>query len=75
MTSGAKACILQQLKYLEKQTFAKHEAFDFNTELQKPNVELTSIIDDGEIDGDLLTLVAYLIAVHCKVGRTVRLHK
>ena len=51
---------LEQIKKIERRTFPKDEAMDFETELKKRNTEMTVVL--GERDGDAKPrVVAYML--------------
>ena len=68
--------LIHQVQHVEKKTFSRREAMDFNTELQKRNLDLVIIVDDsGVVTPVRPKLVAYLVFVHLKAGNAVLLHK
>lgn len=67
---------VQHVQHVEKKTFARCEAMDFDTELQKRNMDLVIIVDDSAVVTSLRPkLVAYMVFVHLKTGNAVLLHK
>lgn len=72
----AKDDLTRQVQRVEKKTFPRREAMDFNTELQKRNMDLVIIVDDaGVVTPAGPNLVAYMVFVHLKAGNAVLLHK
>lgn len=72
----AKDELIHQVQHVEKKTFPRREAMDFNTELQKRNMDLVIIVDDAGVFTPLRPkLVAYMVFVHLKAGNAVLLHK
>ena len=72
----SKQAILPQVERAEKKNFARHEAFDFQLELKKRNVDLVIILkDDGISPGEIPMVAAYSVFVHSKPGNFVTLHK
>ena len=72
----SKQAVLPQVERAEKKNFARHEAFDFQLELKKRNVDLVIILkDDGISPREIPTVAAYSVFVHSKPGNCVMLHK
>ena len=68
--------LIHQIQHIEKKTFPRREALDFNTELQKRNTDLVIILDDaGKFTPAKPKVVAYMVFVHPKAGNAVLLHK
>ena len=69
--------VVREIERTEKESFARHEVFDFASELKKRNVELIVIVDD---DGrpsprGKVGVVAYMTIAHTKNANMVNLHK
>ena len=62
--------IIRKLKHIEKHTFPRSEALDFDTELKKLNTTLLIAVIANEADKHLLGY-----CVFARVGRDVLLHK
>ena len=72
----SKQAVLPQVERAEKKNFARHEAFDFQLELKKRNVDLVIIVkDEGIPPRETPTVAAYSVFVHSKPGNFVMLHK
>lgn len=75
----AKDDLIRQVQYVEKKTFPRREAMDFDTEIHKRNVDLVIIVDDADAPGVFTParpiLVAYMVFAHLKAGKAVLLHK
>ncbi|MCJ1451187.1 hypothetical protein MMC28_001523 [Mycoblastus sanguinarius] len=69
--------LLPQIERVEKKNFARHEAFDFDIELKKRNMELVVILDDGNDSSSsgAPVVAAYLVFTHFKPGNVTTLHK
>ncbi|KAI4254056.1 MAG: hypothetical protein LQ352_003329 [Teloschistes flavicans] len=68
----APPAILDQIKHAERKNFPRKEAFDFDSELRKPNVELIVVFDTTDSDRGPL-LAAY--AVYARTSKVASLHK
>lgn len=68
-----RSTLVNQVKRIERQTFPKTEAMDFNHELKKRNVLLTLAIDESGVTGESPIVLAY--ALHSRVRSTATLHK
>ncbi|MCJ1255614.1 hypothetical protein MMC24_003431 [Lignoscripta atroalba] len=67
--------VVTQIKHIEKKTFPRNEALDFDSELKKRNTCLLAIVDDNETDpftGDP-QVVSYM--VYARIRGIVLLHK
>lgn len=72
----AKQDLIHQVQHVEKKSFARREAMDFDTELQKRNMDLFIIVDDSDVVTSLKPkMVAYMAFVHLKTRNAVLLHK
>ena len=69
---ASRQSVLPQVQRAERRNFPRHESFDFESELKKCNVELVAVLDENAVGP---TLIAYLVFVHAKPGKFVRLHK
>lgn len=68
----APPAILDQIKHAEKKHFPRKEAFDFDSELRKQNVELIVVFDTAESSCGPI-LAAY--AVYARTSKVASLHK
>ncbi|KAI4225486.1 MAG: hypothetical protein L6R36_003876 [Xanthoria steineri] len=64
--------ILDQIKHVEKKTFPRNEAFNFDLELKKRTTELILLVDDAESASSPI-LAAY--AVYAYTPNLTMLHK
>lgn len=72
----AKTDLVHQVQHVEKKNFSRREVLDFNTELQKRNMDLVIIVDDAGISLPARPkVVAYIVFAHLKAGNAVLLHK
>ena len=67
--------LIAQVKHLEKHTFSKNEAMDFDTELRKQNTELLVVLAPMDAGGPIrgAALAAYML--HARVHGVALLHK
>ena len=66
--------VLQKVTQCERQNFSRTEAFDFEHELKKRNLEAKVLFDDLTGSNER-PLVAYLVFARSKPGNIVLLHK
>ena len=72
----SKQAVLPQVERAERKNFARHEAFDFQLELKKRNVDLVIVLKDDDITPREIPIVAaYSVFVHSKPRNCVMLHK
>lgn len=68
--------VVLEVEHLEKKTFARHEVFDFPTELKKRNLELIVTVDyDTFLRQGKIFVVAYMVMAYTKNAGTVNLYK
>ena len=67
--------VLPQIKQCERKSFPSNEAFNFEVELKKRNIDMVVILHNEDPVAKRPQLVAYLIFSHRKAGHAVLLHK
>lgn len=71
--SGNRETAFLKVKRIEKKTFPRIEAFDFDAECKKANTRLLVALYDEKFEDSYPTVVGYL--VYLRIRRTTLLHK